>query len=164
MIVMIRADDRLMHGMVAVSWTSALKPDRIMVVNDEVANDQFKSMTMKLAKPAGVEFSIKTKEAAIPLLKDKYAKINVFVVTASVADALYVYENVPGVTKVNIGTAGVSKKPGDDYRPTLPNVFMTPHEFECARKMHDAGCEVWVQITPSQERLDFNGISKSFMK
>lgn len=31
MIIMVRADDRLIHGMVAVSWTSHLQPQTILV-------------------------------------------------------------------------------------------------------------------------------------
>ena len=34
MIILVRADDRLIHGMVAVSWTSAIKPETILVAND----------------------------------------------------------------------------------------------------------------------------------
>ena len=54
MIIMVRADDRLIHGMVAVSWTSHLQPQTILVANNVAAKDSFKAMTMKMAKPAGV--------------------------------------------------------------------------------------------------------------
>ena len=70
--------------------------------------------------------------------------------------------DVDGV--INIGTAGVNKKPGEDYIPTLPQVFMTQKEFECAKKMADAGVEVFAQITPSQDRMNFKDIEKIFAK
>ena len=66
MIILVRADDRLIHGMVAVSWTSAIKPETILVANDEAAGDSFKAATMKLAKPAGVKLIIKTKDDQRP--------------------------------------------------------------------------------------------------
>jgi fructoselysine and glucoselysine-specific PTS system IIB component len=47
MIIMVRADDRLIHGMVAVSWTSHLQPQTILVANNVAAKDSFKAMTMK---------------------------------------------------------------------------------------------------------------------
>ena len=65
MILLVRADDRLIHGMVAVSWTSHLQPETILVANDAVAVDEFKVMTMKMAKPAGVKLVVKTVENAI---------------------------------------------------------------------------------------------------
>ena len=39
MIVLFRVDHRLLHGQVIFSWTSALKPDCILVANDDVASD-----------------------------------------------------------------------------------------------------------------------------
>ena len=66
MIILVRADDRLIHGMVAVSWTSAIKPETILVANDAAAGDSFKAATMKLAKPAGAEQSDQRTEKNIP--------------------------------------------------------------------------------------------------
>ena len=70
MIILVRADDRLIHGMVAVSWTSAIKPETILVANDEAAGDSFKAATMKLAKPAGVKLIIKTCDDSIKALNN----------------------------------------------------------------------------------------------
>ena len=44
MIIMVRADDRLIHGMVAVSWTSHLQPQTILVANNVAAKDSFKAI------------------------------------------------------------------------------------------------------------------------
>ena len=43
MIIMVRADDRLIHGMVAVSRTSQLQPQTILVTNNVAAKDSFKA-------------------------------------------------------------------------------------------------------------------------
>lgn len=163
MIVMVRADDRLIHGMVAVSWTSYLQPQTILVANDEAASDEFKSMTMKMAKPAGVNLVIKTKDSSIKALNNPINDSKkIFLVVQSVEDALYIFNKVKGITKLNVGTAGVNKKPGETYIATLPQVFMTPKEFECAKKMHDEGVEVFAQITPTRERMDYSEIEKKF--
>ena len=50
MIVLTRADDRLIHGLVAVAWTSHLAPETILVANDAAAADSFKKNSLKLAK------------------------------------------------------------------------------------------------------------------
>lgn len=42
MIEMIRLDDRLVHGQVAVIWSKRLGVDRIIVASDEAANDEYK--------------------------------------------------------------------------------------------------------------------------
>ena len=126
MILMVRADDRLIHGMVAVSWTSYLQPQTILVANDEAAKDSFKSMTMKMAKPAGVNLVIKDLDASVRALNNPVNdRKKIFLVTQSVEDALYIFERVKGITKLNIGTAGVNKKQDETYIPTLAQENMT---------------------------------------
>lgn len=163
MIIMVRADDRLIHGMVAVSWTSHLQPQTILVANDATAKDAFKSMTMKMAKPAGVNLVIKTLEDSVRALNNPVNdKKRIYLITESVEDALYIYGRTAGFDKLNVGTAGVNKKAGEEYFPTLPQVFMTAREFECAKKMADKGAEIFAQITPTRERMEFKDIEKIF--
>ena len=151
MIFMVRADDRLIHGMVAVSWTSHLQPQTILVANNVAAKDSFKAMTMKMAKPAGVNNPINDKK-------------KIFLVTETVKDAAYIYERTAGFGHLNVGTAGVNKKEGETYIATLPQVFMTEEEFRFAKKMADRGVEIFAQITPTRERMEFKDIEKIFGK
>ncbi|ULT59575.1 PTS sugar transporter subunit IIB [Neobacillus drentensis] len=161
MISLVRVDDRLVHGMVAVSWTSALKPDCILVANDAASKDAFMSMTMKMAKPAGVSLIIKTIEESISILNsEKYKSKKFFVVTESVEDAYKVSEQVDGIKTVNIGTAGLKKK--EKLISTLPQIKMTIEDFEYARKLHEKGIDVFAQVTPSLERMNYEGILKAF--
>lgn len=44
MVVILRVDDRLLHGQVAFSWLNLLGPDAIVIANDEV-------MTNEIQKP-----------------------------------------------------------------------------------------------------------------
>ena len=76
MILLTRVDFRLLHGQVAVSWTSGLGADCILIANDQAANDKLRKTTMKLAKPSGVKLVIKSIEDAVQALNsgvtDKY--------------------------------------------------------------------------------------------
>ena len=166
MILMTRADDRLIHGMVAVSWTSHLKPQTILVANDVTAKDEFKSMTMKMAQPAGVKLIIKTLDDSIKALNTPINdNKHIVLVVESVADALYIYERINSkFQRLNVGTAGVNKKEGEEYIPTLPQVFMTAKECECAEKMAAGGVEIFAQITPTRERMEFKDIGRIFKK
>ena len=135
MIIMVRADDRLIHGMVAVSWTSHLQPQTILVANNVAAKDSFKAMTMKMAKPAGVNLVIKSLDDSVKALNNPINdKKKIFLVTETVKDAAYIYERTAGFGHLNVGTAGVNKKEGETYIATLPQVFMTEEEFQlCAQ-------------------------------
>lgn len=84
-IVLVRADDRLIHGLVAVAWTSHLAPETILVANDAAAADDFKKNALKLAKPAGVKLFIKPVEKAAKALNNPVNDgKRIFVVTQTV--------------------------------------------------------------------------------
>ena len=76
MIQMIRVDYRLLHGQVAVSWTSALGADCILLVSDTVLNDKLRLQALSLAKPEGCKVVVKNTEDAVKALQsgvtDKY--------------------------------------------------------------------------------------------
>ena len=54
MIKLVRLDYRLLHGQVVFSWTGHVGAQRIIVVDDDAANDEMKKSALLLSKPAGV--------------------------------------------------------------------------------------------------------------
>lgn len=53
-IIATRIDGRLIHGQVANLWTGKLNISRIMVIDDEVAQNDIEKQGLKLACPPGV--------------------------------------------------------------------------------------------------------------
>lgn len=51
----LRIDDRLVHGQVIVGWLPEIKPDRLIVVNDKVADDFMRQEMMALSVPPEIE-------------------------------------------------------------------------------------------------------------
>ena len=129
MIVLTRADDRLIHGLVAVAWTSHLAPETILVANDAAAADEFKKSSLKLAKPAGVKLFVKSVEKAAAALNNPINdNKKIFLVTQTVEDAKRVFDLLDDAhkfTRLNVGTAGVNKKPGEEYVAIIPQVYTT---------------------------------------
>jgi len=74
-IVHVRIDERLIHGQVVTQWVNALRVMRIMVINDEAANDELQKTSLKMATPAGIRLSVLTIEkAATNIDNGKYGK------------------------------------------------------------------------------------------
>ena len=68
-----RIDGRLIHGQVANLWTTKLNVTRIMVIDDEVAQNDIEKSGLKLATPPGVKLSIlPIAKAAENILAGKY--------------------------------------------------------------------------------------------
>ncbi len=49
MISLVRIDDRLIHGQVAVVWTKHLGVNRILVANDQIVNNEVQKMSLRMA-------------------------------------------------------------------------------------------------------------------
>lgn len=106
-IIHIRIDDRLIHGQVAAFWTNALQATRIMVINDEVANDDMQKKILRMAAPTGIATSIITKEKALNnIIAGKYQNQRVLVIFKNPEDILELIEKGLPIQKVNVGNMG----------------------------------------------------------
>ena len=104
MIELLRVDDRLIHGQVAVTWTSHLGADTIVVANDKAKDDPLMRSAFKLAKPPQCVLSIKSVAGAILVINNpKHESRKMFVVCASPEDALKIVKDCPEVKKVCLG-------------------------------------------------------------
>lgn len=116
MIQMIRVDYRLLHGQVAVSWTSALGADCILLVSDTVLNDKLRLQALSLAKPEGCKVVVKNTEDAVKALQsgvtDKY---KLFVVCETIQQAGAVAKAM-GVKKINLGNVALARMPARSRR------------------------------------------------
>ena len=63
-IVLARIDNRLLHGIVATQWAGRSGAQRIMIIDDTVANNELTKASM-LARPTGMAISIITEETAL---------------------------------------------------------------------------------------------------
>lgn len=101
MIKLLRVDDRLIHGQVAVSWTSYLGADTLVVANDKATTDKLMQMAFNMAKPPQAVLSIKSLDGAVTVVNNpKHAARTIFMVTASVEDARYLMEKCPSISNL----------------------------------------------------------------
>lgn len=67
-IVFTRIDDRLIHGQVMTAWVHETKANEIVIIDNEVAQDDFLKMIMTSSAPAGIKVLIMSEEQAIDYL------------------------------------------------------------------------------------------------
>ena len=151
MVLMTRVDCRLLHGQTAVSWTSGLGADCILIANDAVVKDDLRKTTMKLAKPSGTKLVIKNIEDSITALNsgvtDKY---KLFIVVESIADAAKLSLAVPAVDKVNLGLV----KAKEGTRNISKSINFLNEEEILIRKMVEAGIEVEIRQVPNDKKVN----------
>ena len=145
-IINIRIDDRLIHGQVATMWTNNLGATRIMVINDEVANNDLQKSVLRMAAPSNVSTSIITRETALKNISSgKYEGQKVFIVVKSPLDLLYLVKNGLDIKKINVGNMS-SKKNTEVVRPSIS---VTAEEKEAFKELIDRGVEITAIMTPT---------------
>ncbi len=113
MIKGLRIDERLIHGQVAVAWSTVLGVDGILVANDKAANSEIETMSLKMAAPSTMKVSVQTIEGAIKLLNNpRIGKRTLLVIVGNPSDALALIKNAPGLPFVNVGNCGMINPSG----------------------------------------------------
>lgn len=74
MIKMLRIDDRLIHGQVAVVWSKNLNVSRIVVISDSISENEIQKAALKMAAPDNIKAFILPVEKALKLLNDPRSK------------------------------------------------------------------------------------------
>lgn len=153
MICLLRVDHRLLHGQVAVSWTTAQHADCIFIVGDKVANDVTWRTTLKLGKPAGCKLVIKDMASAIKAINsgvtDKYRML---ICVQTIADAKALIDGCPQITSLNLGNTKESSTTTEVTR----QIFLEQEEIAMLKELIARGVEVEYRALCDDKKVDMS--------
>lgn len=159
MLKLIRVDERLVHGQVAVGWTSNSGANTILVANDEAQKDKIKAMALDLAKPAGVNLYIRSIKESGPIV-EKFAeakKAQVLVLVRTVSDALQLIQESNGVIKdLNVG--GLKFEEGKKKLNEF--VAVSDKDIQDLKKIQSMGVNLDFRMLPRDKKLNLNDLLK----
>jgi len=73
-LVLVRVDDRLIHGQVVVGWGIFLNPDKIILCSDTIASSPWEKelyMSAEATAPYPLKISVSTQEETLQILNQK---------------------------------------------------------------------------------------------
>lgn len=152
-LVLVRIDQRLVHGIVVTQYASSTKAKRIMVVDDEASKDEVQKSVMRLSKPAGTGMSIIDTQTAIKNFGiGKYDSHNVLMVVKEPSTILKLIEGGVKIPEVNIGIVFKS----DDSEPIVNQVNLNNKQKEDLKKISEMGIPVYFQYVPSNPKEELS--------
>lgn len=155
MIKLVRLDYRLVHGQILAAWVNHLSAQRIILVDDAAANDEMKSATLKLAKPAGIRMNIFTVERAIAKMpKILELNENIMMVFGTTSALVAVCKACSAIREVQYG-ATFNK---DGSKQVDQSVFLDASEQEDTRELLALGVRIYSQQTPSKGKLNITEV------
>jgi mannose/fructose/N-acetylgalactosamine-specific phosphotransferase system component IIB len=145
---LVRLDDRLLHGQVAVGWAGRLRPARIVVADDAVSASELGRELAESSAPPGVEARV------MPL--DEVARISApdadgaFLLLRGPAELLRLVRAGVKLPRVNVG--GLHAGPG--RRRVLDYLYLDEAGAAALRAAAAAGCHLVAQDVPGNPEHD----------
>lgn len=151
LISLLRVDDRLIHGQVAVVWSRYLGVNRIVVANDEILNNEVQIMALKMSVSEGIKPFFVSIDKAIRLLNNPKAdKLKIMVVVNKPQDALKIAQKVPNIPLINLGNYGrVGSENMSEKKQLSKNIFVTAKDKQILQELLATKIKINVQPVPT---------------
>ena len=150
-IVLLRVDERLIHGQVVVGWGGPLHADRIVVVDDDLAASPWEQELYCLGVPPEMEASFATVDEArrqVPDWRDGPRRVIALVRDVATAGRLAEGGLLAG-EEVNLG--GIHHAEG--RRAVLPYLHLGDGDGDTLRRIAATGAKVSARDLPATRRV-----------
>lgn len=155
---LLRIDDRLIHGQVATRWTKETGINRIIVVNDAIAEDQMRTTMLKQAVPSGVSAHTVSIDKMIRVFNNpEYQNDKVMLLFTNARDVYRLFERGMPIKSVNIG--GMAFKEG---RIMLDmSVSVNADDVAALEALNQAGVELEIRKVPTDSKVNMMDLLKT---
>ncbi|HBG37704.1 MAG TPA: PTS N-acetylgalactosamine transporter subunit IIB, partial [Clostridiaceae bacterium] len=109
-ILLVRIDNRLVHGQVGVTWTTSLGANLLLVADDQAANDKMQQELMSLtAKSSGVGIRFFTVQHTIDIISKAAPRQKIFIICRTPKEVRRLVEGGVPIKDVNVGNMHFSQ-------------------------------------------------------
>lgn len=145
-IKLVRIDFRLIHGQVVTQWVGMSGANRVVIVNDELAADEFMADIYRMAAPSGVAVDVMTiDQACASYAADGLGDGKVLVLFKSAGDALAAHKGGFAFDDVQVGGLG-----GGAGSATACGIAFKPEDVATLQELAADGVNVHVHVVPTQ--------------
>lgn len=150
-IVLIRIDDRLIHGEVMTGWVKTTQANRIVIIDDFVSQDAFMKNVLEMVAPPDIEVDVYSiKQAESELMKDSPSGERTIVLVKSPLTLKTFVEKGELTREIIVGGMGI--EPG--RKTTLyRNISASKEELEAFKELVSRGIKVFIQVVPSDRKV-----------
>ncbi len=156
-VVLVRIDDRLIHGQVVENWMKFLKIDHVVVVNDFVASDRMQKTLFSMAVPDHAKISILTiTQAKEAILNGQFERDRAMLLLVSPQDVLNLINKGIRIKEVNVG--GMHYSP--DKKQILKAISVSKEDIQAFQELDKLGIHLEARMVPDDEKIDIMEIIK----
>lgn len=156
-IKLFRIDSRLIHGQIITKWIKVAGVDKIVVVDEILAADEFMKEIYVAAVPKGISVNIYNLEEGMDAWKEnEFGQGKVLMLVRDVKTCLELYKRGFPIKSIQIGEL----PNGSDRVPIYKAVSFTKDEAAELKKLYDNGIEIILHIVPDNPPVEFEKVIK----
>jgi PTS system mannose-specific IIB component len=153
-IVLIRVDDRLIHGQILESWIPYLKAQCVVVANDILAEDQFQMAILSMAVPERIKLRMVNIESVKELSEDpELLNKTTLIIVSSVLDAYRIIQK-GNISRINLGNMRSS---GAD-KQLMYSFWVRKEDIMMLKELIAQGISINLQSVPREKEIDIKHI------
>ena len=150
-IVLVRVDNRFIHGQILEGWIPATRAEELFIANDAMAEDDEQKVIMETALTHPVELVIdKVERIASLLIQPESRPFRKIVLVAHPRDALRLKNAGVPFDQLILGNLGAQQEPVS----LSDRVIVGKDAREALNSIMKAGVQVHVQGLPSEKPID----------
>lgn len=147
-----RIDSRLIHGQVITKWVKQTGANEIMIIDDQLAKDEFMLSIYRMAAPSDIPVSVKTVAGAVSDWKEnKFDGKKFFILFKDVDTAYSTFQGAFPLKQLQIGGLGSGPGKKKVYGP----IYFNDNDVALLKEMNNSGIEVTLQQVPEEPSLSF---------
>lgn len=145
-VVLVRVDDRLIHGQVVIGWGRAIRTERIVLVDDAIAESAWEQELYRMGVPPDMEVAFASVDAAAGAIDDWMAGgVRTVLLLTDVDTLARLCHATSTIREVNLG--GIHHRSGRTER--LPYVFLSEEEVRTLEDLRTRGVAITAQDLPT---------------
>jgi mannose/fructose/N-acetylgalactosamine-specific phosphotransferase system component IIB len=158
-IVLLRVDERLIHGQVVVGWGEEIHMTRIVVVDDEISESPWEQELYCLGVPPTMTAEFASVESARARFAEWQADPGRTVVLVRDAQSLERLAENGSLGDMGVNLGGLHSAP--DRERVLPYLYLSPEDRESLRRVEQSGAKVSAQDVPGNRPVPLSELIKS---
>ncbi len=149
--VLIRIDDRLIHGQVVTQWLKDTNGNRILIVDNELVGNRMMQRILKAAAPPGIKVEILTvPDAVTELKKDAVSGENIVILVKYPQVLEEMLDEGIAMKKIILGGMGLTAQ----RKRFNKNVAASEEEINCIKRIVSKGVTMEFQLVPAERAVN----------
>lgn len=156
-----RVDFRLIHGQVVTTWLQQVSANSILILDDELAKDEYLAKVFLMAAPNGIKVGIRTIKKGVEAYNNNVFKNkDLIVLFKSIKSAHKAVEYGLPISKLQVGGLGNSEN-----KIMISNeLSINKEELNLLKDIEANGIEVVFQVTPKDPLIKLKDVNKRVEK